>query len=228
MGWEWVRFGDDLRALHLLCTLFLLHQLHLRSSVITSQRLGTPALADPCQGVSTLEHSPRELELSCYTTSQWTTSRSKVEITGMSRSWGTNVQGLVEAPPCMTLTPLMSHTSIPQSARQRLSTLTRLGHQQRISLALNIYWAPTVCQPHTKPQQTGETGSDSSCFTLCGQPGTPSPGVPCRAGGADLATRSHLRPPGVQTGETLRRSENFSKARLFLTWTNRAICQILF
>ena len=148
MGWEWVRFGDDLSALHLLGTLFLLHQLHLRSSVITSQRLGTPALADLRQGVSTLEHSPRELESSCYTTSQWTTSRSKVEIIGMSRSWGTNVQGLVEAPPCVTLTPLTSHMSIPQSARQRLSTLMRLGHQQRINLALNIYWAPTVCQPH--------------------------------------------------------------------------------
>ena len=43
-GW----FGDDSRALLLLCTLFLLllHQLHLRSSGIRSQRLGTPALKD--------------------------------------------------------------------------------------------------------------------------------------------------------------------------------------
>ena len=42
MGWFW----DDLRALHLLCALFLLllHQLHLRSSGIRSQKLGTPAL----------------------------------------------------------------------------------------------------------------------------------------------------------------------------------------
>ena len=36
-----VWFGDDLRALHLLCTLFLLlHQLYLKSSGIRSQRLG--------------------------------------------------------------------------------------------------------------------------------------------------------------------------------------------
>ena len=41
-----------------------------------------------------------------------------------------------------------------------------------------------MCQPRTKPQQTGEAGSDSSCFTLCGQPGTPSPRVPCRAAAA--------------------------------------------
>ena len=42
----WGCFGDDLRALHVLCTLFLLllHKLHLRSSGIRSQRLGTPAL----------------------------------------------------------------------------------------------------------------------------------------------------------------------------------------
>ena len=41
-GW----FQDDSRTLHLLWTLFLLllHQLHLRSSDIRSQRLGTPAL----------------------------------------------------------------------------------------------------------------------------------------------------------------------------------------
>ena len=41
-GW----FGDDSSALHLLCTLFLLllHQLHLRSSGIRSQRLGTYVL----------------------------------------------------------------------------------------------------------------------------------------------------------------------------------------
>ena len=41
-GWFW----DDSNALHLLCTLFLLplHQLHLRSSGIGSQRLGTPVL----------------------------------------------------------------------------------------------------------------------------------------------------------------------------------------
>ena len=44
-GW----FGDDSRALHLLCTLFifLLHQLLLRVSGIRSQRLGTSALKDP-------------------------------------------------------------------------------------------------------------------------------------------------------------------------------------
>ena len=41
-GW----FSDDLRTLHLLCTLFLLllHQLHLRSSRIRSWRLGTPVI----------------------------------------------------------------------------------------------------------------------------------------------------------------------------------------
>ena len=45
LGWEgW--FWDDSRALHLLCTLFLLllHQLQLRSSVIRSRRLGPPTL----------------------------------------------------------------------------------------------------------------------------------------------------------------------------------------
>ena len=42
-------FGDDSRAWHLLCTLFLLvlHQLHLRSSSIRSWRLGTPGV-DRC------------------------------------------------------------------------------------------------------------------------------------------------------------------------------------
>ena len=43
--WEcW--FWDDSRALHLLCTLFLLllHRPHLRSPGIRSQRLGTPVL----------------------------------------------------------------------------------------------------------------------------------------------------------------------------------------
>ena len=41
-GW----FLDDSSSLHLLCTSFLLllHQLHLRSSDIRSQRLGTPGL----------------------------------------------------------------------------------------------------------------------------------------------------------------------------------------
>ena len=41
-GW----FGDDSRALHLLCTLFLLflHQLHLRSSGMRHLKLRTPAL----------------------------------------------------------------------------------------------------------------------------------------------------------------------------------------
>ena len=45
MGW----FQNDSISLHLLCTLFLLllHQLHLRSSGIRSQRLGTPALLFP-------------------------------------------------------------------------------------------------------------------------------------------------------------------------------------
>ena len=47
LGWEgW--FGDDSSSLHWLCTLFLLllHQLHLRSSGIRSQRLGTSGLND--------------------------------------------------------------------------------------------------------------------------------------------------------------------------------------
>ena len=40
------QFCDDSRALHLLCTLslFLLYQLHLRSTGFRSQRLGTPAV----------------------------------------------------------------------------------------------------------------------------------------------------------------------------------------
>ena len=39
-------FGDYSSLLHLLCTLFLLllHHLHLRSSGMRSQRLGTPTL----------------------------------------------------------------------------------------------------------------------------------------------------------------------------------------
>ena len=43
-GWGW--FWDVSSVLHLLCSLFLLvlYQLHLRSSGIRSQRLGTPAL----------------------------------------------------------------------------------------------------------------------------------------------------------------------------------------
>ena len=42
------RFQDDSRALRSLCTLLLLllYQLHLRSSAIRSQRLGTPLLTD--------------------------------------------------------------------------------------------------------------------------------------------------------------------------------------
>ena len=45
-GGEWGWFWDDSSALHLLCTLFLsvLHQFHLRSVGIRSQRLGTPVL----------------------------------------------------------------------------------------------------------------------------------------------------------------------------------------
>ena len=52
VGWgEWS--GDDSRALQLLRTvcLLLLHQLHLRSSGLRSQRLGTPAL----------DHNPHHL-----------------------------------------------------------------------------------------------------------------------------------------------------------------------
>ena len=45
-GWRGGWFRDDSSALHLLCTFFLLllYQLHLRSSGIKSQRLGTSAL----------------------------------------------------------------------------------------------------------------------------------------------------------------------------------------
>ena len=39
-GWFW----DDSGTLHFLCTLLLLYQLHLRSSDLSSWRLGTPAL----------------------------------------------------------------------------------------------------------------------------------------------------------------------------------------
>ena len=42
-------FQDDSGALHLLCTLLFLYQLHLRSSDIRSQRLGTPILGDRMQ-----------------------------------------------------------------------------------------------------------------------------------------------------------------------------------
>ena len=42
VGW----FQDDSRALHLLCTSLFLHQLHLRSLGIRSQRLGTTELYD--------------------------------------------------------------------------------------------------------------------------------------------------------------------------------------
>ena len=43
---EWMWFGNNSRALHLLCnlSLLLLHQLCLRSSGIKSWRLGTPAI----------------------------------------------------------------------------------------------------------------------------------------------------------------------------------------
>ena len=45
LGWGKVWFQDDSSVLHLLCTVFLLlHQFHLRSSGIRSQRLGIPAL----------------------------------------------------------------------------------------------------------------------------------------------------------------------------------------
>ena len=39
-------FQDDPNALHLLCTLLLLHHLHLKSSGIRSRRLGTPGLVN--------------------------------------------------------------------------------------------------------------------------------------------------------------------------------------
>ena len=50
-GWKWEEgwFGDDSSTLHLLCTLFLLwllHQLHLRSSGVRSWRLGTPVFTN--------------------------------------------------------------------------------------------------------------------------------------------------------------------------------------
>ena len=50
-GW----FQDDSSALHLLCTLLLFHQLHLRPSGIRSQRLWTPALEGPKCSLSGLE-----------------------------------------------------------------------------------------------------------------------------------------------------------------------------
>ena len=66
-GW----FQDDSSALHLLCTLLieiinllliiiinllLLHQLHLRSSGIRSQRLGTPVIENNLVKVTELLH----------------------------------------------------------------------------------------------------------------------------------------------------------------------------
>ena len=52
--WSVELFLDGSSALHLLCTLFLLllHQLHLGSSGIRSQRLGTPDLIDTLQNSS--------------------------------------------------------------------------------------------------------------------------------------------------------------------------------
>ena len=50
-------FQDDSSALHLLCTLFLLllHQLHLRSPGLTSQRLGAPVLgSNSCGNLNVL------------------------------------------------------------------------------------------------------------------------------------------------------------------------------
>ena len=57
MDWgHWGWFGDDSSPLHVLSTLFLLslHQLHLRSSVIRSQRLETPALNYQCCEVTAI------------------------------------------------------------------------------------------------------------------------------------------------------------------------------
>ena len=52
-GWGWgaTQSQDDSRASHLLCILFLLllHQFHLRPSVIRSQRSGTPGLETTMQ-----------------------------------------------------------------------------------------------------------------------------------------------------------------------------------
>ena len=50
-GW----FQDNSSALHLLCTLLLFHQLHLRPSGIRSQRLRTPALEGSKGSLSGLE-----------------------------------------------------------------------------------------------------------------------------------------------------------------------------
>ena len=53
-GW----FRDDSSTLFLLCTLFLLHQLHLRSSGNRYQRLGTPDLEDPGFRMELWDHLP--------------------------------------------------------------------------------------------------------------------------------------------------------------------------
>ena len=57
-GW----FGDDSTVLHLLCMLFLLHQLHFRSSGIRSQRSGSPDL----------EGRQEEMERKWGTSACWT------------------------------------------------------------------------------------------------------------------------------------------------------------
>ena len=65
-GWEW--FWSDSSSLHLLCTLFplLLHQLHLRSSGLRLQRLGTPGFKTLWQiSQSTYRKSALALELFC-------------------------------------------------------------------------------------------------------------------------------------------------------------------
>ena len=54
------RFRDDSRAVHLVCTLFLvlLHQLHLRSSGVRYQSLGTIALNH--EMTRCFQHTPKK------------------------------------------------------------------------------------------------------------------------------------------------------------------------
>ena len=54
------RFRDDSRALHLLCTLFLvlLHQLHLRSSGVRYQSLGIIAVNH--EMILCFQHTPKK------------------------------------------------------------------------------------------------------------------------------------------------------------------------
>ena len=91
-------FGDDLSRLHLLFSLFLLllHQLHLRSSNIRSQRLGAPGVEDKpvaspaCShgACSLLGRQREERSPAGSQTCEWSSSGSDVEAAGVCGEGG--------------------------------------------------------------------------------------------------------------------------------------------